>query len=181
LPTIITHALVGGIASGMYHPGQDRLRLGALAVCAAVLPDADTIGFALGVHYADVFGHRGFFHSPFFAFLLALGLVCAFFTQYRLFSRIWWQHVAFLTLVGASHGLLDALTDGGLGVALLSPFSNARFFFPWAPIRVSPIGMHRFFSARGLEALTSEMIYVWAPLLTLYALQRWIHRTRQTQ
>ena len=50
---------------------------------------------------------------------------------------------AFLFLCTMSHALLDALTDGGLGVAFFSPFSNERYFFPWTPIRVS-----RFFSAR---------------------------------
>ena len=27
---------------------------------------------------------------------------------------------------------------GGLGVAFFSPFSNARYFLPWRPIRVAP-------------------------------------------
>lgn len=40
----------------------------------------------------------------------------------------------------ASHALLDMLTDGGLGVALFVPVSNARLFFPVRPIAVSPIG-----------------------------------------
>jgi inner membrane protein len=173
LPTIMTHVLVGGIAAASIGFRQDRLKLGALAVCCAALPDADVIGFAWGVHYADFWGHRGFFHSPFFAFLLSAGLVLAFFNQYRPFSEAWWKRVLFLTVVGASHGLLDALTDGGLGIALMSPASNARYFFPWTPIRVSPIGMQRFFTARGMEVLVSEMIYVWAPLVAFYALQRW--------
>jgi inner membrane protein len=177
----MTHALVGGIAAGSFNPGQNRLRLGALAVCCAGLPDADTIGFAWGVPYADFWGHRGFFHSPFFASLLAVGLVLIFFAHCRPFSVAWWRHVLFLTVVGASHGLLDALTDGGLGIALLSPASNSRYFFPWTPIRVAPIGMQRFFTARGMEVIVSEMIYVWAPLLAIYVLQRWTHRTQQTQ
>jgi inner membrane protein len=171
---------VGTIATGIYRPGQNRLRLGALAVCCAVLPDADTIGLAMGVPYGDIFGHRGFFHSPLFAFLLGLGLVSLFFPQYRPFSKTWSRHVLFLTLVGASHGLLDALTNGGLGIALLSPASNVRYFFPWTPIRVSPISMQRFFTARGMEVIISEMMYVWAPLVTLHALLCWArHKTAQ--
>ena len=39
----------------------------------------------------------------------------------------------------ASHGVLDALTDGGPGVAFLAPFDDTRYFFPWRPIRVSPL------------------------------------------
>jgi len=70
-------------------------------------------------------------------------------------------------VVTASHGLLDALTDGGLGVAFLAPFSGERFFFPWQPIEVSPIGLRRFLSGRGLEVLRSELLWVWLPSILL--------------
>jgi membrane-bound metal-dependent hydrolase YbcI (DUF457 family) len=46
-----------------------------------------------------------------------------------------------LFLAAASHPLLDMLTDGGLGVALLAPFSWSRYFFPFRPIPVSAIGV----------------------------------------
>ena len=55
----------------------------------------------------------------------------------------------------ASHGVLDALTDGGSGVAFLAPFDDTRYFFPWRPIRVSPF-WGGFFTPRGLETVTSE-------------------------
>ena len=55
-----------------------------------------------------------------------------------------------------THPLLDALTDGGSGVMLLFPFSTDRFFFPWRPIHVSPLGIMRFFSRAGY-ILRSEM------------------------
>ena len=46
--------------------------------------------------------------------------------------------LVFLLFVAmASHGVLDALTDGGRGVGFLIPFSSERFFFPWRPIPVS--------------------------------------------
>ena len=69
-------------------------------------------------------------------------------------------------LVTLSHPLLDSLTNGGLGVALLSPFSNRRFFAPWRPIEVSPIGL-QFFSSSGLVAFLSEIEWVWAPSLII--------------
>lgn len=56
-----------------------------------------------------------------------------------------------------SHGLLDTLTTGGKGVALLWPFSDERFFAPLQFIRVSPIGVGRFLSERGLAVLLSEL------------------------
>ena len=71
----------------------------------------------------------------------------------------------YLALAMASHGLFDAFTNGGLGVALLAPFSNERFFFPWQPIEVSPLGLSRIFSARGVEVLASELLWVGIPSL----------------
>ena len=59
----------------------------------------------------------------------------------------------FLFVSTLSHGLLDMLTNGGLGVALFVPMSNERYFFPWRPITVSPIGLSRFVSAWGLRVL----------------------------
>jgi inner membrane protein len=53
--------------------------------------------------------------------------------------------------VKASHGILDAMTDGGLGVAFFSPFDDTRCFFPFRPIKVSPIGLS-FFSC-GLDVM----------------------------
>src|SRR4029077_7470776 len=83
----------------------------------------------------------------------------------------------YLFLATASHGLLDAMTDGGLGVAFFSPFDNHRYFLPWTPIRVSPIGAGRFFTHRGLEVLRSELLWIWLPA-ALLALSVWLIRRR---
>jgi inner membrane protein len=80
-------------------------------------------------------------------------------------------------LATASHGLLDAMTDGGLGVAFFAPFDNRRFFLPWRPIRVSPIGVTRFFSARGLAVIQTELLWIWLPA-GLLAVSVWIMRRR---
>lgn len=136
----------------------------------------DVIGFQFGVHYGDFWGHRGFTHSLVFAVLLASVLVAAG-SSSRMVSGIsrltlW----SYLFLATASHGLLDSLTDGGLGVAFFSPFDNHRYFLPWRPIRVSPIGVSRFFSDRGLAVLQSELLWIWLPSLLLvlgvFALRR---------
>ena len=81
----------------------------------------------------------------------------------------WWSLVGLFFLVTASHGILDALTNGGLGVAFFSPFDSARYFFPWRPISVSPVGVGRFFSAQGVAILASEIQYAWLPLATFWA------------
>src|SRR5260370_4302014 len=67
------------------------------------------------------------------------------------------------------------MTDGGLGVAFFSPFDNHRYFLPWTPIRVSPIGAGRFFTHRGLEVLQSEFLWIWLPAAVL-AIAAWVVR-----
>lgn len=74
-----------------------------------------------------------------------------------------------------SHGLLDAMTDGGRGIAFFSPFSNHRYFLPWRPIRVSPIG--------GIDfgVLWSEVRWVWLPAMAvaaIAAIRRRLQRAR---
>ncbi|HDS1127338.1 TPA: metal-dependent hydrolase [Stenotrophomonas maltophilia] len=76
------------------------------------------------------------------------------------------QAAVFVFVCAASHPLLDAMTSGGLGVALAWPWSEQRFFAPWRPIRVSPFAP-QFFSARGVSTLLSELRWVWLPLATV--------------
>ena len=57
----------------------------------------------------------------------------------------------------------DAMTTGGLGVAFFSPFDNSRYFFPWRPIKVSPIGIGKFFTMRGIQVLKSELLWIGLP------------------
>jgi inner membrane protein len=75
----------------------------------------------------------------------------------------------YLFFCTASHGVLDALTDGGLGVAFLAPFDQSRYFFPVRPVAVSPIGISEFFSAYGVQILQSEAKWIWLPSLVLWA------------
>jgi hypothetical protein len=101
----------------------------------ATLPDPDVIGFALGVQYGDPWGHRGAAHSLLMA--AALSIVLSAIARRR---RLPLGRIALFTvIVLASHGLLDTMTDGGLGCALLWPFSLTRSFAPCRPIPVAPI------------------------------------------
>jgi len=70
-------------------------------------------------------------------------------------------------VVSVSHGIFDAMTTGGLGIAFFSPFSNVRYFFPWRPIRVSPIGISHFFSQWGVEVIRSEVVWMWLPSIVV--------------
>jgi inner membrane protein len=72
--------------------------------------------------------------------------------------------------------LLDAMTTGGIGVALLAPFDVTRYFFPWRPIAVSPIGIARFFSERGVAVLLNEAVWVGLPCLLLACAGWWVRR-----
>ena len=185
MPTIITHALFGGAAVAAIGPKNRAPNLWIPAIVCSVLPDADVIGFSFGIHYNSFFGHRGFLHSPFFALLLSVLNVIVFYRCTPLFSKSWWKLTSFLFAVGASHGILDAFTNGGSGIALLTPFDDTRYFFPWRPIMVAPIGIRAFFSDWGKQVMISEAYYVWLPLLigvTGWRLSRyWILRRRDAK
>jgi inner membrane protein len=144
LPTILTHALIPLVASAAFRRRNFSLPLTVAAMAAAVIPDADVAGFALGIDYAHALGHRGASHS--IAFALLVGVAGALLAPVLKVRRA----IAFgaLTLSTLSHPLADMLTNGGLGVALFWPASEARIFFPWRPILVSPIGLQSFFAAR---------------------------------
>jgi inner membrane protein len=134
----------------------------AIGAACSMVPDIDVIGFRFGVRYADFWGHRGFTHSLLFGGILAtLVTAIGFFRGSAGLSRIslW----VYFFLATASHGLLDAMTNGGLGVAFFSPFDSTRYFLPWRPIVVSPISVTRFFSERGLAVLQSELLWIWIP------------------
>ncbi len=160
MATLPTHAFVGCALVRLW-PGETKgWPLYATAAALALLPDADVIGLQLGVEYGDPLGHRGLSHS--LAFAACAGTVAAF----ALRRRPW---AVPLVLVTATHGLLDALTNGGLGVAFFAPFSNERYFLPWRPLWVSPIGLSNFFCAQGADALITEALWVWLPLLLVLA------------
>ena len=165
MPSAFSHAAAAlGIGTAFFGRKASARVWGLGAFCAA-LPDADVIGFRFGVRYGDLLGHRGLTHS--FAFAAALALLATPLARKEGESpppgKLW----TYLFLATASHGLLDAMTDGGLGIALLAPFKNARYFFPFRPIEVSPIGIGRFFSQRGLDVMKSEFLWVWLPSLAL--------------
>ena len=158
MPTIFSHAIVAAAVGHAYPEQRLPARFWVWTAVCSMLPDADVIGFPLGIRYADALGHRGLSHSFFFA--AVVGIVVAALTGEQGRKRIWLA--AYFAVITASHALLDALTDGGLGVALFAPFSNERYFFPWRPIEVSPIGPG-FFSGRGMRVIMSELRWLWIP------------------
>jgi len=194
MPTIFTHAIAASALGALYRRGagpagavEPRLPRGfwVLTVVCAMLPDADVVAFDLGLEYGHMLGHRGLSHSPLFA--AATGAVAAWALgrgPYRAaYPGARAALFVYFSLVTASHGLLDAFTDDGLGVAFFAPFSAERYFFPWRPLEVSPIGGHGFFTARDvrgglrwIEVLWSELRWVWIPAGAVVLVARRLRR-----
>ena len=147
----------------------------ALGMLCAVIPDFDVIGLKLGIAYDSPFGHRGFSHSLLFAALLAGSFSIALRTVVNAVPG--WRVFLFLFLCTASHGLLDALTNGGYGIAFFAPFTDNRYFFPWRPIQVSPLSITRFLSGQAWPVLISELQWVILPSLSV-AVAAWFARTK---
>jgi inner membrane protein len=149
-----------GVALGLR---RIPIRLFMVAAVFSLLPDLDAVSFRFGVSYSSWLGHRGFSHSLFFALLCGVFGACI--APWLKASRFLSGTVIFLAV--ASHIALDALTNGGLGVAVLWPFSDARYFFPWQPIQVSPLSMKVFLTTqKGLRVIVSELYWVWLPLMS---------------
>ncbi len=143
-----------------------------LAVISAILPDVDVLGFHAGIAYGDLWGHRGMTHSLLFAGLWSMVMVGVFF-----WGRNWRRQRVGLFIVffviTVSHGLLDAMTNGGLGIAFFAPFDETRYFFSFRPLAVSPLGLRAFFDTRGLYILYNEMIWIGLPSLGLFVIGLW--------
>ncbi len=166
MPTIFSHAIFAVLLGKSSVRKSVSVWFWILTAICAMIPDADVIGAALiGAERGSMFAHRGFTHSIFFAVLF--GGIAAFFAAKFLQIKISFPKLfVFFALATFTHPLLDMLTDGGSGAALLAPFTNERFFFPWRPIEVSPIGFG-FFSERGWTVIASEIIWVWIPAFIL--------------
>ncbi len=147
-------------------------RNGVLYWCAvfllAILPDFDVLSFKLGIPYAHPLGHRGFFHSISFAILMA-GLLSSCIRGLRPRNTNYVRLFITLSLIAAIHPLLDAMTTGGLGVGLLMPFDQGRYFLPWRPIKVSTVGVREFLGLWGYRVLKNEAVWIVIPSILLAA------------
>ena len=148
----------------------------ALGIICSILSDADVITFSLGIPYNSFWGHRGFSHSFIFAVIISILFSYLFYLKNTSLKN----RLALITsffLCTASHGILDAMTTGGVGVAFFSPWDNSRYFLPWRPIQVSPIGLDTFFGERGLRVVLSELVWIGTPGLIYMMIVKYIRRT----
>ncbi len=182
MPTVFTHAVVAVAAGLAFRGRREPERFWVWAIACSLLPDADVLAFFLGIPYGHPFGHRGFFHSPFFAVSWGFLVATLAFREVPRFSARWWGFGALFSLITASHGLLDALTDGGMGIALLAPFDQGRYFFPVTPIVVSPIGFKQIPWEWVSVLVRSELLYVWLPACCVvvfgWLVRRWCGTVR---
>lgn len=169
MPTTFTHVFVAIAAEKAVVTRKPPFGLGLLSMGLAALPDLDTIGLRLGIAYHDFWGHRGMLHSLTFAVLASLAAAVLTHRYFSSVFRRWWLLWLYLLFITVSHPLLDAMTNGGLGVALFSPFEDSRYFLPFRPIQVSPIGLRYVFSRWGAAAFVSELLWVWLPAAALAA------------
>ena len=163
MASVFAHIAIPAITCVALKSKSVSLRLFLLAALVSKLPDADVIGFDFDIPYSSQWGHRGFTHSIVFAVLIA-GF-CSLFKKQLRSNSLTVFIVCFISCL--SHALLDAMTNGGLGVALYWPLSEERHFFSFRPIQVSPIGIKAFFTERGLRVIFSELVWVFLPCALL--------------
>src|SRR5712691_9737715 len=113
MASAITHFIVGAslalpaIESVSVRGVMPRWAIPVSSGLLAVAPDLDTIAMrAFDIPYGSFFGHRGFFHSPFFLILFS-GVLAAVVARRYVWIALIWAGCA------VTHPLLDALTDGG--------------------------------------------------------------------
>tara|TARA_R110001583_G_scaffold47553_5_gene148916 strand:- start:6029 stop:6553 length:525 start_codon:yes stop_codon:yes gene_type:complete len=169
MASVFGHGVVGFTVTKVIDSKNLKWLLVA-AIFSAILPDFDVIAFKFGIAYEHPLGHRGFTHSILFALLW--GLLLMFLLGGK--NKLTWFLVIFISTV--SHGILDAMTSGGRGVGFLIPFDNSRFFFPFRQIKVSPIGIEKFFSSWGIKVLFSEFKYIVLPCFFILAVRFLINK-----
>lgn len=163
MPSIIGHSFVALPINATIMGKDNSLKIILLSIICSVLPDIDGIGFYLGVKYSSFLGHRGFTHSIFFVALVGFLTAIIFFPDVKIKPKKFRLLFFNFFIIGLFHIILDAMTSGGLGVAVFSPLSNTRYFFPWRPIEAFPMSLKYFFSSKGLAVLRFESLYIIFP------------------
>jgi len=174
--TVFTHSLTALILGKRFIVEKKSPGFWVSLVLCSLLPDIDVIGFKFGIAYGDFWGHRGFTHSLTFALLVGLIIGLVFYRRQCIASPVWWRYVALYSVGTASHGVFDAMTNGGLGIAFFAPFDNGRYFLPWTPVQVTRVGFYDFISAKGFRILMSEGIFILTPMLAFYFILFWRRR-----
>jgi inner membrane protein len=177
MPTVFTHGIIGLTAGHVCLPEDlqedsrvKRMFIG-LSVVVPIVPDLDGL-FLPFISYAHPLGHRGLSHSIIFAVFLGALAAGLMIMQSPALKARWVWLVTYFSILTASHGLLDAMTSGGLGIAFFAPFDNHRYFFPVRPIPASPILPSQFVSRYGLNVMIMELLLIWTVCCALLVIRR---------
>jgi inner membrane protein len=169
MPTILTHAVVGAALAQVGPRSVPRGRLTLALAALAMLPDLDVVAFRFGIPYSHWLGHRGLSHSVLFGVCIAAIVARLGFRRTRVGPHDRWWLFGLCSAAIVSHGVLDACTNGGLGIAFFLPFTTSRYFLPFRPLDVSPIGIESFLRGPAFAVFASEILYVWLPIVVLLA------------
>jgi inner membrane protein len=176
MPSVFSHAIAAAAIGTVVVGGQSRKAIWGLGALCAVAPDLDVVtSFVFRIPYSHMLGHRGLSHSLLAAVVLG-ALVAMLAHRFLVESPGWAKLWLFFFVATASHGLLDAMTNGGLGVAFFAPVSDARYFLPWRQILVSPISIHVFLGYRGVRVMWSELGWIWLPAALIFLAGRALRR-----
>jgi inner membrane protein len=132
-----------------------------LAALLPIVPDLDVFSTAA---YGAPLGHRGITHSLVFALLVSViiaGVTSRYFRENR------WLLTGLFFAIIASHGLLDALTKGGMTIQFFWPL-EARYG-NWGLIPVADLSFE-IPDPRRSRALRGELLWVWLPVAVLVGL-----------
>ena len=170
MPSLLSHVAIGLAAGVSLSKTYSESSFIWLSIVASSFPDIDAISFVFNIPYKSLFGHRGFFHSICFAFILSILILEIGFPELSPFSKRWLLYGSNFFLICLSHAVLDAMTEGGMGVAFFSPFSQKRYLFPWRPLIACPLTVEDFFSEWGKIVIKSELVWIWLPsfFITLF-------------
>ena len=174
MPSLLGHAVAGLAITTAFHREKLPRRTWALAAFCAMAPDLDWFVSFLHIARGHALNHRGAAHSLFAALVFA---AVAYFLGFRKDQRrgaVW----LCLTVAALSHGLLDACTAGGVGVALFMPFSDTRWACIWQPGQVAPLPMGREHVTSFLASLWTEAFWIGLPSLAVAAWSRLARQVR---
>lgn len=174
MSSLFGHAIAGLAISAAYTQGRPPRRVWVLATVCALAPDLDWFTAFLPAAEGTSLAHRGLSHSLIAALLLAAAAMLIGLRPQLRSPRRW----ACMLTAAFSHGLLDACTFGGTGVAFLLPFSKARFVCVWQPIFVSPIPLSGKLFDWLLFSLGTELVWIGIPAALLFAAPRAIQWVR---
>ncbi|MCB1176975.1 MAG: metal-dependent hydrolase [Leptospiraceae bacterium] len=166
MATFISHGLFASLLIFIWRRKETRFRLFVMVFIASILPDIDLL---INSH-SRLMGHRGFFHSFFFAFIIATLFSAAFLSEVKHFYHTIVLFVIFFLAV-TSHLFLDAMTQAKTGVCFFCPFSDDRIYLSFKPFMEFSGG----FSVRSknsliVQFLLPEILMIWVPSIAFFIL-----------